>query len=168
MKLVLAGGSSHTDEYAQGLRNHASERILFLDYVSGRELEELLVNAALFVLPSDLEGLSLALLDAMGAGVCALTSDIPENKELVDGAGFTFCRADVDDLARMLQLLLDDPATRAATGLRGQQRIREQYLWSDITPRIEQVYFSVLGINRERKEAMGEESPLQKQDFRVA
>jgi len=31
----------------------------------------------LFTLPSDLEGLSLALLDAMGAGVCTLTSDIP-------------------------------------------------------------------------------------------
>ena len=43
-----------------------------------RQWQELLTNAALFVLPSDLEGLSLALLDAMGAGVCVLTSDVPE------------------------------------------------------------------------------------------
>src|SRR5262249_12799523 len=63
-KLVLAGGSSHTDRYALGLRKHASDRIIFFDWLSGDALEEVLTNAALFVLPSDLEGLSLALLDA--------------------------------------------------------------------------------------------------------
>ena len=29
---------------------------------------------------------------------CVVTSDIPENRELVDGAGFTFRRGDVEDL----------------------------------------------------------------------
>jgi glycosyltransferase involved in cell wall biosynthesis len=61
-----------------------------LDWTSGEALDELLTNAMLFVLPSDLEGLSLALLDAMGAGLCVLTSNVPENREVVDGAGFTF------------------------------------------------------------------------------
>ncbi|PYV80481.1 MAG: hypothetical protein DMG96_00530 [Acidobacteria bacterium] len=69
-KLVLAGGSSHTGDYAANLRKHASDRVLFLDWLSGDALAEVLSNAAFFVLPSDLEGLSLALLDAMGAGVC--------------------------------------------------------------------------------------------------
>jgi len=46
----------------------------------------------IFVLPSDMEGLSLALLDAMGAGLCVLTSDVPENREVVDGAGITMAR----------------------------------------------------------------------------
>lgn len=59
----------------------------------------------LFVLPSDLEGLSLALLDAMGAGVCVLVSDIPENRERGDGSGFTFRHGDQNDLERMLRLL---------------------------------------------------------------
>jgi glycosyltransferase involved in cell wall biosynthesis len=59
----------------------------------------------LFVLPSELEGLSLALLDAMAAGVCVLASDIPENNEVVDGAGFTFQRGDQADVERMLDLL---------------------------------------------------------------
>jgi glycosyltransferase involved in cell wall biosynthesis len=60
------------------LRRHESDRIRFLPWVSGTDLDELLSNVALFVLPSELEGVSLALLDAMAAGVCALTSDIPE------------------------------------------------------------------------------------------
>lgn len=92
VKLVLAGGSSYSDAYSQELRRHRTSRILLLDWVSGAALEELLTNAMLFVLPSDLEGLSLALLDVMSAGICVLTSDVPENRELVDGAGFTFRR----------------------------------------------------------------------------
>ncbi len=92
VKLVMAGASSYCDEYSRELRTHASERIRMLDWVSGETLDELLTNAMVFVLPSDLEGLSLALLDAMGAGLCVLTSDVPENREVVDGAGFTFQR----------------------------------------------------------------------------
>ena len=82
MKLVLAGGSSHSDSYLASLRAHQSERIKFLDWLSGEALEEVLTNAALFVLPSDMEGMSLALLDAMGAGICVLASDIPVLKEI--------------------------------------------------------------------------------------
>ena len=80
MKLVLAGGSSHSEDYVESLHRRASDRIRLLPWTSGEDLDELLANAAVFVLPSDLEGLSLALLDAMAAGVCVLTSDIPENR----------------------------------------------------------------------------------------
>src|SRR6266700_4761050 len=102
LKLVLAGGSSHTDAYAASLRDHASDRIKILDWLSGDALEEVLTNAGLFVLPSDLEGLSLALLDAMGAGVCVLASDTPENSEAMANTGFSFKSGDAQDLQRML------------------------------------------------------------------
>lgn len=144
-KLALAGGSSHTGAYAAELRRHQSHQIILLNWVSGDALHELLSNAALFVLPSDLEGLSLALLDAMGAGVCVLTSDIPENREVVEGAGFTFRAGDVDDLTRMLALLIADPEIRAAAGRSAQQVIRQRYLWPEIAKQIAQVYQKVLG-----------------------
>ncbi len=95
VKLVFAGGSSHSDLYVEKLRSRKNANIVFLDWVTGDALTELLTHAMLFVLPSDLEGLSLALLDAMGAGVCVLTSDIPENVEVVDGCGYTFRKGDV-------------------------------------------------------------------------
>ncbi|MBV8050481.1 MAG: glycosyltransferase family 4 protein, partial [Acidobacteriaceae bacterium] len=132
LKLALAGGSSHTDAYESQLRKHGSQRIVFLDWVSGDELSELLTNAALFVLPSELEGLSLALLDAMGAGRCVLASDIPENREVIEDAGFTFRAGDVEDLARMLALLASDPEVRAAAGRAGRKIVEERYLWSQI------------------------------------
>jgi glycosyltransferase involved in cell wall biosynthesis len=121
MKLVLAGGSSHSDSYVSALRQHESEQIHFLPWVSGGDLEELLSNTALFVLPSSVEGMSLALLDAMAAGVCVLTSDIPENREVVESAGFTFHRGDRADLERMLELLISSPELRRQSAARGRE-----------------------------------------------
>lgn len=145
VKLVLAGGSSYSTAYEKELRSHASKRVTLLNYVAGEELDELLTNATLFVLPSDLEGLSLALLDAMGAGVCVLTSDIPENLELVETAGFTFKRGDVDDLERMLRLLIAEERVRKDAGVRGQEHVRRDYLWPGIAEQIERVYLDAVG-----------------------
>jgi glycosyltransferase involved in cell wall biosynthesis len=127
------------------LRKHESAKIIFLDWVSGEALDELLTNAMLFVLPSDLEGLSLALLDAMGAGVCVLTSDIPENIELVQNAGYTFRKGDVDDLRQMLQQLISDPKLRKELSCAAQSKIQESYLWPKIAQQIEDVYRNVVG-----------------------
>jgi len=145
VKLVMAGASSYCDEYSRELQRHASERIRMLDWVSGDTLDELLTNAMIFVLPSDLEGLSLALLDAMGAGLCVLTSDIPENREVVDGAGFTFQRGSATDLADRLRFLIVNPAARQAAGRTAKKRIEEQYQWQKIARDIEKTYFQLMG-----------------------
>ena len=97
------------------------------------------LEGVLTVLPSDQEGLSLALLEAMGTGVCVLTSDTPENCEVIEGTGFTFKRGDVLDLERMLGSLLSDPRLRASSGISGQQRARQHYLWETIVKEIDAV-----------------------------
>jgi glycosyltransferase involved in cell wall biosynthesis len=145
MKLVMAGASSYCDDYSRELRTHAGDRIRILDWISGEPLDELITNAAIFVLPSDLEGLSLALLDAMGAGLCALASDVPENREVVDGAGFTFQRGNVIDLADQLRFLIKNPAIREAAGKAAKSRILERYQWRTIASEIERAYFDLLG-----------------------
>jgi glycosyltransferase involved in cell wall biosynthesis len=147
IKLVLAGGSSHSDAYVKRLRRRQSDRVLVMDWVSGKALDELLTNAMLFVLPSDLEGLSLALLDAMGAGVCVLASDVPENCELVEGSGFSFRHGDLDDLERMLRLLISEPEVRKAAASRARERVWEHYLWSRVAREIEGVYLKLAGGN---------------------
>ncbi len=144
VKLVLAGAASYCDEYNRELRTHASDRIRMLDWVSGETLDELLTNAMVFVLPSDLEGLSLALLDAMGAGLCVLTSDVPENREVVDGAGFTFQRGNAADLADRLRFLIANPAVREAAGRSARKLIEEQYQWQKVAEDIEKAYFKVM------------------------
>ena len=143
-KLVMAGGSTYCDEYSRELRNHASSRIRLVEWVSGDTLDELLTNAMIFVLPSDLEGLSLALLDAMGAGLCVLTSDVPENREVVEGAGFTFRRGSAADLADRLRLLIANPALREAAGRAARRRIADHYQWRKIAEDIESAYLEIL------------------------
>jgi len=143
LKLVLAGGSSHTDQYAASLRKNETERIRILDWLSGDALEEVLTNAALFVLPSDLEGMSLALLDAMGSGICVLTTDTPENREAIADAGFTFKRGDVQDLQRMLTMLLNDDDLRQTTGRLAQERVRQHYLWDEVAKKNRRALFGI-------------------------
>ncbi|MGC1372785.1 MAG: glycosyltransferase family 4 protein [Candidatus Sulfotelmatobacter sp.] len=145
VQLVMAGASSYCDEYSRRLREQADERIKILDWVSGEDLDELLTNAMIFVLPSDIEGLSLALLDAMGAGVCVLASDIPENREAVEDAGFTFRRGDAADLADRLRFLIANPAVRQAAGEAAKRRVREHYQWSNVAAETERVYFEMMG-----------------------
>lgn len=99
----------------------------------------------IFVLPSDLEGLSLALLDAMGSGLCVLTSDVPENREIVDGVGFTFQRGNVADLVDRLRYLIANPAVREAAGRSARKGIEDHYQWQKIAEEIEAAYFEILG-----------------------
>jgi glycosyltransferase involved in cell wall biosynthesis len=145
VKLVLAGASSYCDDYSRQLRTHAGDKIKLLNWVSGEVLDELLTNAMMFVLPSDLEGLSLALLDAMGAGLCVLSSDVAENREAVAEAGFTFRRGDAADLADRLRFLIANPAVREAAGQAAKRRIREHFQWSQIAAEIEKVYLETMG-----------------------
>jgi glycosyltransferase involved in cell wall biosynthesis len=140
MKLVLAGGSSHTDDYVAQIRSRESDRIKILDWLSGDALQEVLTNAALFVLPSDLEGLSLSLLEAMGAGLCVLASDTPENCEVIEDCGFTFRAGDADDLRRMLTLILADAELRDVFGQKALARVKQNYLWDQVTAQIEATY----------------------------
>jgi glycosyltransferase involved in cell wall biosynthesis len=143
--LVMAGASSYCGDYSQQLRTRAGARVKILDWVSGPFLDELLTNAMIFVLPSDMEGLSLALLDAMGAGLCVLCSDVAENREAIDGAGFTFRRRDVDDLAERLRFLMANPSVREAAGRAAKKRVYDHYQWSEIAQMMEALYFEMLG-----------------------
>jgi glycosyltransferase involved in cell wall biosynthesis len=109
------------------------------------------------VLPSDLEGLSLALLDAMGAGVCVLASDVPENRELVDGVGFTFRHGDQQDLERMLRLLISEPEVRKIAASDAKEKIRSHYLWNRVAKEIGGIYAGLAGgtVREPRRVARG-------------
>lgn len=108
-KLVIAGGSSDADEYVKKLKAATKDypEVIYTDFVEGRVLEELYSNAYIYVLPSDLEGMPLSLLEAMSYGNCCLTSDIPECASIVGEYGLIFHKGDVVDLTSKLQLLCD-------------------------------------------------------------
>lgn len=104
-KLVIAGGASDTDEFTQELKKLAESdrRIIFTGFVQGKTLDELYSNAYVYVLPSDLEGMPLSLLEAMSYGNCCLVSDIAECAEVVEDKAVVFKKSDVEDLREKLQ-----------------------------------------------------------------
>lgn len=91
-------------ERARGL-----EGVRFVGFAAKELLRELYSNAYLVVHPSEMEGLSIALLEALSYGNCLLVSDTPENQEALGGLGFTFRANDPVDLALQMQRLLDSP-----------------------------------------------------------
>ena len=76
--------------------------------VSGRsditDFEEVVrLDAYIYTLPSDLEGMPLSLLEAMSYGNCCLVSDIPECAEVVEDKALIFQKSNVEDLQEKLQ-----------------------------------------------------------------
>ena len=110
-KLVIAGGSSDTDAFAKELKELAKgdDRIIFTGFVQGRMLGELYSNTYVYVLPSDLEGMPLSLLEAMSYGNFCIVSNIDECVEVVKDKAFQFKKANVFDLKSKLQYCCDSP-----------------------------------------------------------
>ena len=133
-KLVVAGGSSHSFEYMEKVQKMAAKdkRILMTDFVQGRVLEELYSNAYLFVLPSDIEGMAISLLEAMSYGNCCLVSDIKENIEVVEEKAVTFQKGSVEDLKKKLKELLKDSETVDKYKRESSSFICSKYNWDDV------------------------------------
>lgn len=115
-------------------------RILFPGFVQGRLLDELFSHARLYVQPSEIEGLSIALLEAMSYGNACLVSDIPENREAIGDAGLTSQSKNVEDLTKQIQKALSDPKKLIETGKLARIRVCNFYSWDTITDQLEAAY----------------------------
>ena len=141
-KLVIAGGSSDTDEFAKELKELAKgdERILFTGFVQGQALEELYSNAYVYTLPSDLEGMPLSLLEAMSYGNCCLVSDIAECAEVVEDKALIFEKSNVDDLREKLQKACDEVDMVEGMKRQASDFICSKYNWDEVVERTLDLY----------------------------
>ncbi len=143
-KLVIVGGSAHTDDYVAQVHELAGDNpnIIFTGMQSGQAMRELYSNAFLYVIPSEYEGLSIALLEVMSYGTPVLASDITPNLEALDGKGFTFKNKNVSDLKDALEYLLNNPDITEASGPALKERVRQEYDWARIAKETVGVYVS--------------------------
>ena len=141
-KLVIAGGSSDTDSFVDDMKWLAQddERILFTGFVDGKLREELYSNAYVYVLPSDVEGMPLSLLEALSYGNCCLVSDIDECAEVVEDHGVIFKRSDIESLRESLNRLLESPEEVSAYKRDAADFVCNKYKWADIVTRVENLY----------------------------
>ncbi len=134
-KLVIAGGDSNSKKYFESIKNKVQNdpTIIMTGFVKGQILQELYSNAYLYVLPSDIEGMPMSLLEALSYGNICLVSNIRENTEIINKDCFVFNKSDVEDLANKLKKAL-------ALNLHPHTNVYQIYEWDDIVKKTFELY----------------------------
>jgi glycosyltransferase involved in cell wall biosynthesis len=161
-KLVFAGGVSDTKTYVSKLLNRVAKNpdVVFAGELRGARLAEIVRGAGVFALPSDLEGLPLAMLEAMSEGVPVVASDIPPHQQLIDEQrGILFKAGNVDSCIGSLNWAIHHPEELAVMAKNAQQYVGENYSWDRITADNLRVYEALSGspnqsIKRELKQSV--------------
>lgn len=141
-KLVIAGDTSDTDDYVESLKEKArgNDNIIFTGFISGDMLCEMYTNAYINVLPSDLEGMSLCLLEALAYKNALLCSDIPENTAVAENKAIYFKKGDVKDLAEKMLALCNDINLVEELRDGADEFILNKYSWDDVAEATYKLY----------------------------
>ncbi|HRT05458.1 MAG TPA: glycosyltransferase family 4 protein [Kiritimatiellia bacterium] len=145
--LVVGGFEGHNRDYSERLlaRCRATEHVVLLPRLLAQpELFELVAGAKLFVFPSEIEAMSMMLLEVVSCGVPVLASDIAENVEVV-GAEYPwlFRNADAAHLAEKLAQFLQTGPGPEIAALRA--RCAREFNWTAIAGRYLALYRRLAG-----------------------
>lgn len=122
--LVLVGDGEQRVNLMRQIASYDSRKcVLFLG--ERHDIPAILAVTDIFVLPTLAEGMSNALLEAMAARLPIVTTDIPENREIVEHnkTAWLVLPATVEPLVTALQNLLDNQVTRQRLGEHAYQRV---------------------------------------------
>lgn len=142
-KLVIAGGSSHTNEYLNIIRDKVKDNknIIMTGFVQGELLEELFSNCFLYCLPSEIEGMPISLLEAMSYGCSCLVSDIPEIRQIAKKTAIYFEKSNSGSLKEKLQILLSN---KVKCDKKQVKLEASKYKWTKVVKKTESLYQKVI------------------------
>jgi glycosyltransferase involved in cell wall biosynthesis len=144
LPIKIAGRGPLENELRALVRSRGASHIEFLGFLSQRELDPLRRRAEALFLPSIwYENASLAILEAMGAGLPCLTTRIGGNPELVedDVNGFLALPDNEEDWYRILRRFqATTPEVRQKMGEASREKIRHRHMWSDNVDAVEACY----------------------------
>jgi glycosyltransferase involved in cell wall biosynthesis len=141
-QLLIAGPGSYCDAYVASLKDLAlgDSRIVFAGLVDFATMNILYRRCLAVVLPSEAEGCSNVLLEALGFGCCIVTSDKAENLAVVGGAAAVFKSGDSSALVRTLNRVMCDRAEVIRLRRAARIRSREMADWDAVTRSFLQLY----------------------------
>lgn len=145
-KLIIAGKIDSNDEYHRELLRKAScnPNIVFVGEVLGETKINLLANAYAFCLPSELEGLSIALLEAMSYKKCCIVSDIAENLEVAQGCSIVFENKNVKSLQQAMEFACQNSQIVCDLGESARNYVIENHQLPFIVDELEKMYMNIL------------------------
>jgi glycosyltransferase involved in cell wall biosynthesis len=124
---------------AEEIRSRNLPRVQFIEPTANPQAY--LLGSSILALPSLVEGLPLAVMEAMACGLPVVAADASAGvRDLVveEVTGLLAVRGDADDLARQLARLMDDEALRRAMGARAREAA-EAYRRESILDRWEEL-----------------------------
>lgn len=143
--LVIAGGSSHSEEYVNKLLNVTNKKIIMIGPLyNPKDLAALHHYCYAYVHGNDAGGTSLGLLKALGFGNCVFTIQTQSNKEVVGESAILYKKS-VSDLAGKLSFVIKNPLAREKYKKKAINRIKKYYTWEKIVESYEKLLLNVSG-----------------------
>lgn len=145
LRLVIVGAADHDATYSREVAAQAARvpGVILAGRRTGNDLFTLYTQAGLFVLPSSHEGMPLALLEALGAGLPVLASGITANRELNLPEEDYFPVGDVPALSHAMRTKLATPLDAVASAERSQW-VKKAYSWQSVAQQVADVYSGLL------------------------
>jgi glycosyltransferase involved in cell wall biosynthesis len=145
--LVIVGDAPYARDYIARVRSEADSRVLFPGAIYGEGYRQLLARAGVYIQATEVGGTHPALVEALGYGRLVLYHQSPENEEVAGGAALPFDVNQPQTLARLLNEVLDKPASFSVWKEQARHRVAERYRWDDVTDRYEGVLEGRAGIS---------------------
>lgn len=139
-RLVMLGDAPYSRTYIRQLKDTRDPRIVFPGAIYGERYRELLANAFCYIHATEVGGTHPALIEAMGQGNIVVANGTPENAEVVGSSGLLYRKNDGEDLARLLQQIVDCPDKFAPLKAAALQRASAAYSWDAVVSRYEQLF----------------------------
>ena len=134
-KLVIVGDVPYQDTYAQRMKAHASDQVLFLGYVTDSEvLAELYHQSYAYLHGHEYGGTNPTMLKAMAYGCAILALDTVFNREMLENGQFGwFFQKTSDSVALYLQQAEHNPQAVQTLKEKARDGITQKYNWDEVT-----------------------------------
>jgi phosphatidyl-myo-inositol alpha-mannosyltransferase len=145
LRLLVAGPGDRSDLYGE-IPGDLHDRVTFLGLVSEADKARMLRSVDVYVAPNTGgESFGMILTEAMAAGTAIAASDLDAFRRVLDGgrAGALFPTADAEALCGLLDVLLGDPARRAALS-RAAGKAVMAFDWTSVAQRVLEVYATAI------------------------
>ena len=149
-RLVAVGGYNEEhfgDRYLRGLQSQYTDvasRATFTGEVPQSQIGLYLAAADVFAFPSRFEGMPNAVMEAMGAGLPVVASDIAAHRAFLRPGETGFLARDPAEFSEKISILLGDPDLRSRVGQRARETVRSEFTFARVCSRYLDLYRRML------------------------
>lgn len=146
-KALIIGEGSLEEELKKDVKVKGLEgTVIFTGYI--KEIESILNQIDVLVMPSLFEGLPMAMLEAMAHRVCCIGTDAGGVPELIGEDSIVVLKRSVDELAEALKSVITDKSLRSSIGNKLYQRFNNCFAIDHMMNDYQNLYLDV--VNRKQ------------------